>query len=253
MDLVRGRPLALSGREVARQSELMRLPPAPPPASAPPPPPPPPPPQPPSTDEGGIGRRLLLGAAMVGGATAWWSFLNSQMPDMRKGKKGAVYLKTKGGNTVGARVDENGRTYMFDRAGNLYYDTGDKRLGFYIVTWDNKVYNVFLDKNGEEQRRYVGDIRDVRSFRVKDLGGISVDRLQRASKGRFDGTVTAFPDDNNDIPLPPNTPLYKNKNGEVQGPPELEEGIIQLQRKKKFWPFAGDKNDFGGPLQRGNG
>lgn len=79
------------------------------------------------------------------------------------------------------------------------------------MTWDNKVYNVFLDKNGEEQRRYVGDIRDVRSFRVKDLGGISVERLQRASKGRFDGTVTAFPDDNNDIPLPPNTPLYKNK------------------------------------------
>lgn len=79
------------------------------------------------------------------------------------------------------------------------------------MTYDNKVYNVFLDKNGEEQRRYVGDIRDVRSFKVKDLGGISVERLQRASKGRFDGTVTAFPDDKYAIPLPPNTPLYKNK------------------------------------------
>jgi hypothetical protein len=56
-----------------------------------------------------------------------------QMPELRQGKKGAVYLKTKGGNTVGARVDESGRTYMFDRAGNLYYDTGDRRLGFYIV------------------------------------------------------------------------------------------------------------------------
>lgn len=56
-----------------------------------------------------------------------------QMPEVRQGKKGAVYLKTKGGNTVGARVDESGRTYMFDRAGNLYYDTGDRRLGFYIV------------------------------------------------------------------------------------------------------------------------
>ncbi len=81
------------------------------------------------------------------------------------------------------------------------------------VTWDNKVYNVFLDKNGEEQRRYVGDIRDVRTFRVKDLGGISVERLQRASKGRFDGSLTAFPDDNYDLPLPPNTPLYQRKVG----------------------------------------
>lgn len=79
------------------------------------------------------------------------------------------------------------------------------------VTWDNKVYNVYLDRNGEEQRRYVGDIRDVGTFKVKDMGGISVERLQRASRGRFDGTITAFPDDNTDIPLPPNAPLYRKK------------------------------------------
>lgn len=44
-----------------------------------------------------------------------------------------VFTKTKGGNTVGASVDEEGRIFLFDRAGNLYYDTGDRRLGFYIV------------------------------------------------------------------------------------------------------------------------
>ncbi len=43
------------------------------------------------------------------------------------------------------------------------------------------------------------------------------------------------------------------QDGEVQGPPELEEGIIQLERKKRLWPFGGRKDDFGGPLQRGNG
>lgn len=57
-----------------------------------------------------------------------------QMPDVYTGKRGAVYMKTKGGNMVGARVDEDGRTYLFDRAGNLYYDTGDRKLGFYIVS-----------------------------------------------------------------------------------------------------------------------
>ena len=44
-----------------------------------------------------------------------------------------MYMKTGGGSTVGVSEDEAGRVFMFDRAGNLYYDTGDKRLGFYIV------------------------------------------------------------------------------------------------------------------------
>jgi hypothetical protein len=34
------------------------------------------------------------------------------------------------------------------------------------VTFDNKVYNVFLDPAGKEQRSYVGDLRDVRTFKV---------------------------------------------------------------------------------------
>ena len=46
---------------------------------------------------------------------------------------------------------------------------------------------------------------------VTDLGGISVETLQKASDGRFDGTITAFPDDNAGIPLPPNAPMYKRK------------------------------------------
>ena len=46
---------------------------------------------------------------------------------------------------------------------------------------------------------------------MKDLGGIPVETLQKASDGRFDGTVTAFPDDNAGVPLPPNTPQYRRK------------------------------------------
>ena len=56
-----------------------------------------------------------------------------QMPKVYKTKKGGMYMKTAGGSTVGVSEDEAGRVFMFDRVGNLYYDTGDKRLGFYIV------------------------------------------------------------------------------------------------------------------------
>lgn len=43
-------------------------------------------------------------------------------------------MKTGSGSAVGVTQDADGRVFMFDRAGNLYYDTGDKRLGFYIVS-----------------------------------------------------------------------------------------------------------------------
>ena len=43
-------------------------------------------------------------------------------------------MRTGAGSAVGVSEDEEGRVFFFDRAGNLYYDTGDKRLGFYIVS-----------------------------------------------------------------------------------------------------------------------
>lgn len=79
------------------------------------------------------------------------------------------------------------------------------------VTADFKVYNVYLDEYGEEQRKYVGDIRDVQSISVKDFGGLSAERLQQISKGRFDGTMTVFPDEKKEVPMPPNAPRYLNK------------------------------------------
>ena len=42
------------------------------------------------------------------------------------------------------------------------------------------------------------------------------------------------------------------QDGKLQGPPMLEEGTIDLEKKKSFWPFS-DSSDFGGPLQRGDG
>jgi hypothetical protein len=56
-----------------------------------------------------------------------------QMPKVYKTEKGRPYMRTTGGRTVGVSEDAEGRIFMFDRAGNLYYDTGDRKLGFYIV------------------------------------------------------------------------------------------------------------------------
>lgn len=55
------------------------------------------------------------------------------MPKVYKTEKGRPYMRTTGGRTVGVSEDAEGRIFMFDRAGNLYYDTGDRKLGFYIV------------------------------------------------------------------------------------------------------------------------
>ena len=73
------------------------------------------------------------------------------------------------------------------------------------------MYNVYLNENGEETRKFVGDIRDVQTFRVKDLGGLSAERLRKLSRGRFDGTITAFPDEKKEVPMPPNAPRFLNR------------------------------------------
>lgn len=54
-------------------------------------------------------------------------------------------MRTGAGNAVGVSEDEEGRVFFFDRAGNLYYDTGDKRLGFYIVSFYLPRSHVVLD------------------------------------------------------------------------------------------------------------
>ena len=93
------------------------------------------------------------------------------------------------------------------------------------VTADFKVYNVYLDGYGEEQRKYVGDIRDAQTFKVKDLGGLSRERLQEISQGRFDGTVTVFPDEKKEVPMPPSAPLFRKKASSFCSPEALQKNI----------------------------
>ncbi len=56
-----------------------------------------------------------------------------QLPKVYTDKYGVHYMVTQGGNQVAVSVDNQGRAYFIDQAGDLYYDTGDQRIGFYVV------------------------------------------------------------------------------------------------------------------------
>ena len=85
---------------------------------------------------------------------------------------------------------------------------------------------MYLDGYGEEQRKYVGDIRDVQSISVKDFGGVSAERLQQISKGRFNGAVTVFPDEKREVPMPPNAPNFRRKVSLFSLTPVISAGVL---------------------------
>ena len=59
------------------------------------------------------------------------------MPEMYRDEAGRPYFRTRGGAKVSILQDQLGNIFMVDPAGNLYYDTGDKGLGVYLVRTDS--------------------------------------------------------------------------------------------------------------------
>ncbi len=59
--------------------------------------------------------------------------VTGQMPDVYHDPNGRVFLMTKGKEKVSVAQDQYGNVFMFDRNGNLYYDTGDKSFGMLVV------------------------------------------------------------------------------------------------------------------------
>ena len=47
---------------------------------------------------------------------------------------GVAWTMTKGGHAVAVSFDEDGRYFFVDSAGDLFYDTGDEDVGFYVVS-----------------------------------------------------------------------------------------------------------------------
>lgn len=141
---------------------------------------------------------------------------------------------------------------MFDKAGNIYYDTEDPRVGMYIVDKGGEMYNEFVDTEGKVQQIYIGNIGDLRSIKVEEVGGISVEELQRSIKGFKGGRVVGFPkapDANGpswENLMPPNAPAgVPRGGGRIQPPPFLEDLEVELEPRGSGLFGGGGGN--GGP------
>lgn len=174
---------------------------------------------------------------MVGGSAAWYGLLKAGVPLTGVDRqRGVALLRTRRGNVVAATQDAAGRVFMFDKAGNIYYDTGDQRVGLYIVDTAGEMFNEFVDKDGNVQQVALGNLADLTSIQVTEIGGVEVEQLQKSIKGFRGGRVVGFPklpDPNNpswsDL-MPPNAPATVPKDGgRVRPPPMLEDLEVELE------------------------
>ena len=53
------------------------------------------------------------------------------------------------------------------------------------------MFNTWADTRGEVQRAYVGNIRDLREFPVKEIGGVPVEQLAEGIEGLRDGRCSS--------------------------------------------------------------
>jgi hypothetical protein len=106
---------------------------------------------------------------------------------------------------------------MVDELGDLYYDSGDPRLGMFAVDTRGDVYNFYQDVGGERRVTPLGNVdRDLRKMKITEIAGQKLDRPVE---------VTAFADRNaGRVPLPPGSARV-GPDGKVQGPDELLEGL----------------------------
>lgn len=195
-----------------------------------------------------MSRRGIFGI-MLGGTAAYWFAVRGGMPlaAVDRGRNVAL-LKTKGGNLVAATQDDAGRVFMFDRAGNIYYDTEDPRLGVYVVDAQGEMINEFVDAEGRVIKVPVGNIADLRTVTVEEIGGVPVRELQRSIRDLRGGRLTGFvqpadPGSAADL-MPPNAPSVPNWEGNRVGPPPfLEDLEVELQPKSGGGLFGGSAPD----------
>lgn len=186
----------------------------------------------------------------------------STEPQFYKDKYGIPYLKTDKGNPVAVTADKRGNIMMIDKAGNLYYDAGSPQLGIYMVSMKGDLYNLYQDTHGEQQTALLGNVKDLRTIKVKEIAGVPIEKLQahyeiqRNRAGKKDGgmpdRIVGFPDQTR-VPLPPGTVnVYKDGKDKVrlEGPAVLDEGRIDLEEKKNLWPFT-QIEPGGGKFHRG--
>ncbi|KAJ9507477.1 hypothetical protein QJQ45_006504 [Haematococcus lacustris] len=124
-----------------------------------------------------------------------------------------VYFRTPGGNWVAAAEDQQGRLFMVDEIGDLYYDSGDRDVGLYAMDTQGNLFNFYTDEDRQRKITPVGNVSDLQSFKISELAGVKLDR---------EVNVVAFTD-GRQVPLPPGTG-YIDENGKFIPPGELVEG-----------------------------
>ncbi|EFJ49095.1 hypothetical protein VOLCADRAFT_117417 [Volvox carteri f. nagariensis] len=197
---------------------------------------PPPPPPPPATANDApfpFRSRREIVLTMLGGSAALW-LLNHKviMPIDSFGDKPPVdftlagytdlkpeefvYFKTPGGRWVAAAEDDQGRFFMIDEVGDLYYDSGDPDVGLYAMDTQGNLFNFYRDPDdGEQKITPVGNVSDLKQFKISEIAGIKLDR---------DVNVVAF-QDGSTAPLPPGSTYRDPYTGELRGPDQLVEGL----------------------------
>uniref|UniRef100_A0A7S3VI82 Uncharacterized protein n=1 Tax=Dunaliella tertiolecta TaxID=3047 RepID=A0A7S3VI82_DUNTE len=201
--------------------------------------PPPPPPSSPEWWEVPFMSRRNIALTMLTGSAGLWLVNNQggvQFADKPNipfkllgytdlAEKDFVYFKTAGGHWVGAAEDEAGRLFMIDEVGDLYYDSGDPAIGMYAMDTQGNLFNFYNDVGGERKITPVGNIAEMKSFKVNELAGVKLDR---------NINVVAF-SDGRQIPLPPGTG-YVDEFGNFKPPGELVEGFTRSKEERN--PFS---------------
>eukprot|EP00798_Chlamydomonas_sp_ICE-L_P018864 gene18864-25419_t len=205
-----------------------------------PPPPPPPPAQRRKVDwfEVPFSSRRNIALTMLGGSAALWLYNHRfpldflSKPDIDFNLAGFtdippeqfVYFKTPGGNWVASAQDEEGRLFMIDQIGDLYYDTGDPEIGFYVMDTQGNLYNEYADLDGERKIKAVGNVRELSRFKINEIAGVKLDR---------DVNIVAFKDGSN-VSLQAPTPDMIGPDGKIAG--------VELDREVNIVAFKDGSN-----------
>eukprot|EP00877_Chromochloris_zofingiensis_P011697 jgi/Chrzof1/6781/Cz19g09070.t1 len=234
--------------------------------SRPPPPPPPPPRRTPKTlmdwIEAPFTSRRNIALTMLAGAAGLWFYNKKLLPPVQIGQPPAdfpfqlagytdiapeefVYAKTPGGHWIAAATDPQGRLYMIDEIGDLYYDSGSPQIGLYAMDRNGNLFNFYQDVDGSRKITPVGNVADLKKFKVSEIAGVKLDR---------DVTVVAF-QDGSSVELPAGAGAY-DKDGKFVPPGELIEGLTVPQenpfarlmgseqtREYPLWRYEVDLND----------
>ncbi|GBF97608.1 hypothetical protein Rsub_10744 [Raphidocelis subcapitata] len=261
------RRLASQTRAVERdldwEPDLKKKPATPPPRSSFPPPPPPPPP-PTQTGvpwyEVPFASRRNMFLSVLGGSAALLFYNKKVLPpvEIRDPPKDFpfqlagytdvapeefVYARTPGGNWIASATDPQGRLFMIDEIGDLYYDSGDPRIGLYALDTDGNLFNIYRDVDGVRRTTPVGNIADLTRFKISEIKGIKLDN---------EVTVVAFKDGRT-LELPAGS---ATNNGELIAPPnEIIEGMKvprdnpfeKLLSPRRSYPYDRPEVDFADP------